>query len=766
MSTAPSPWVLAAIFGAPLVLSFHGPVALKSAPDENAPLTGYSADAARVERQWESQFQVLPEPQRMRESMRRLSAKPHNVGTPYDQDNAEWLLAQFKSYGLDAHIETFNVLYPTPKERVVQLVAPTQFTAKLDEPPVTGDSTSAIRTNQLPTYNAYSIDGDVTAPLVYVNYGVPADYEELARHGVSVKGAIVIVRYGESWRGIKPKLAAAHGAVGCLIYSDPKDDGYGIDEVFPKGPMRPADGVQRGSVMEMEVYPGDPLTPGVGATKDAKRLAISEVKTLTKIPVLPISYGDAQPLLAALSGPVAPAAWRGGLAITYRMGPGPARVHLRVQSNWGMKTLYNVIARIPGSDKADEWVVRGNHHNAWVEGASDPLSGQVALLEEARAFGALVAKGWKPRRTIIYCAWDGEEPALLGSTEWVETHEGELKQHAVAYFNTDGNGRGYLGVGGSHILEAFLNGVAHDITDPETNVSVWQRMQARHIRTGTPQERTEARNRANLRIEALGSGSDYSPFLQHAGVASANLGYGGEDQGGVYHSVYDDFYWYTHFSDTSFVYGRALSQTVGTAVMRMADAQLLPYDFTGLSETVNRYVGQLDTLAKREADSIVELNREVRDGVYKVTSDPRRPTYAPDTIALAPHLNFAPLQNGADALTRAAAQYAQALTAVQAGGGAALAKPEIAAINASIMRSEQALLHPDGLPNRPWYRHLIYAPGFYTGYGVKTVPGVREAIEQHQWGEADAQIVKAGSVLQAEATLVADAARALSAASH
>jgi N-acetylated-alpha-linked acidic dipeptidase len=431
-----------------------------------------------------------------------------------------------------------------------------------------------------------------------------------------------------------------------------------------------------------------------------------------------------------------------------------------------MKTLYDVVARIPGSDMADQWVVRGNHHDAWVEGASDPLSGQVALLEEARSFGVLLTKGWKPRRTIIYCSWDGEEPALLGSTEWDETHEAELQQHAVAYFNTDGNGRGYLGVGGSHILEAFLNGVARDITDPETNVSAWQRMQARRIRTGTPSERTEARNRANLRIEALGSGSDYSSFLQHSGIASANLGYGGEDQGGVYHSLYDDFYWYTHFSDTSFVYGKALAQTVGTAVMRIADAQLLPYDYTGLSETVNRYVGQLDTLAKHEADSIVELNRQVRDGIYRITSDPRRPTVAPDTLALAPHLNFAPLQNGADALTRAAAEYAKAVAAVQAGNGTALGKPEIGAVNTTIQRSEQALLSPEGLPSRPWYRHLIYAPGFYTGYGVKTVPGVREAIEQHQWSEADIQIARAGSVLQAEATLVAGAARALSAAAH
>ena len=451
--------------------------------------------------------------------------------------------------------------------------------------------------------------------------------------------------------------------------------------------------------------------------------------------------------------------------ITYRMGPGPTRVHLRVQSNWGMKTIRDVVMRIPGSDLANQWVVRGNHHDAWVEGAADPLSGQVALLEEARAFGVLLGKGWKPRRTIIYCSWDGEEPALLGSTEWAETHEAELKDHAVAYFNTDGNGRGYLGVGGSHVLEAFLNGVARDVTDPETRVSVWKRWQAREILNGNAGARNEARTRPNLRITALGSGSDYSPFLQHDGIASANLGFGGEDRGGVYHSFYDDFYWYTHFSDTDFVYGRALSQTVGTAVMRMADAQLLPYDYTGLAQTVSLYAAQLDTLAKHEADSILELNREVRDGIFTATNDPRRPTFAPDTLAVAPHLNFAPLQNGVDALNRAAQQYAQAITAVNADGGAALAKPAIEQVNEKIQKSEQTLTEPNGLPGRPWYRHLIYAPGFYTGYGVKTMPGAREAIEQHEWAQADSQIVRIGAVLNAEAMLVANAAHDLTAAS-
>lgn len=765
MSRLTSPWRRAALCGAPFILSASVLIGWSPAAAPDAPLAGYSADASRVERDWETQFRAIPEPARMRESLRRLSAQPHNVGTAYDRDNAEWILAQFKSYGLDAHIETFDVLYPTPLERSVELVAPTHFRLALREPTVAGDPTSAQQSAQLPTYNVYAIDGDVTAPLVYVNYGVPADYEVLARHGVSVKGAIVIARYGGSWRGIKPKVAAEHGAIGCLIYSDPRDDGYAVGPVYPKGPMRPAEGVQRGSVMEMEIHPGDPLTPGVGATKDAKRLDLKDVTVLTKIPVLPISYGDAQPLLAAIEGPVVPAEWRGALPITYRMGPGPAKVHLHLKSNWGMKTLYDVIARIPGASAPGEWVVRGNHHDAWVNGAEDPLAGQVALLEEARALGALVAKGWHPRRTIIYCAWDGEEPGLLGSTEWVETHEEELRQHAVAYFNTDGNGRGFLGVGGSHILEAFLNGVARDVSDPETHLSVWQRWQAQRVaRAPSASERNDARTRANLHIEALGSGSDYSPFLQHVGVASANLGYGGEDEGGIYHSIYDDFSWYTHFSDTNFVYGRALAQTVGTAVMRLADAQLIPYDFTGLSETVTHYVGQLDTLAKHESDSIAELNREVRDGVYAATNDPRHPTIAPDTLALASHLDFAPLQNGADALARAAAAYAQAVGAVEANDGAALSSPSIASINPTLVQSERALTSPDGLPGRPWYRHLLYAPGLYTGYGVKTVPAVREAIEQHQWAQADSQIVRVGAVLQAEATLVSGVAHELKAA--
>src|SRR3954466_3325010 len=477
----------------------------------DAPLRGFFPQSVQAERDLEARFKTMPDPARMREAMRRLSARPHHVGSPYDRENAEWILDQFKSYGWDAHIENFDVLFPTPVERVVELVAPTTFKASLQETAQPGDPTSNQQAEQLPSYNAYSVDGDVTGPLVFVNYGIPADYDELAQRGISVKGAIVIAKYGGSWRGIKPKVAAEHGAIGCLIYSDPGDDGYAGGAVFPAGPMRPSQGVQRGSVADMPVYPGDPLTPGVGATKDAKRLTVAEAPTITKIPVLPISYGDAQPLLAALGGAIAPSSWRGGLPITYHLGAGPAKVHLRVKSDWSRKTLYDVIARLPGSTEADQWVIRGNHHDAWVNGAEDPISGLVAELEEARALGSLYKQGWRPKRTIIYAAWDGEEPGLLGSTEWVEAHADELKAHAVAYLNSDTNGRGYLGVEGSHSLEKFMNGVEKDIIDPESNVSSWKRNQAAAVVRGN----ADARAGGDLRIGALGSGSDYTPFLQH-----------------------------------------------------------------------------------------------------------------------------------------------------------------------------------------------------------------------------------------------------------
>ena len=735
---------------------------LAASSDTEQPLHGYSAATSRVQRDWEAKFRAIPEPQNQRDYMQRLSARPHHVGSPYDKDNAEWMLAKFKAWGLDASIETFDVLFPTPKVRVVELLEPTKFTAKLQEPALAVDPTSNQQAEQLPTYNAYSADGDVTAPLVYVNYGTPDDYEELARMGVSVKGAIAIARYGNSWRGIKPKVAAEHGAVGCLIYSDPADDGYAQGDVFPNGAWRPRDGVQRGSVMDMPLYPGDPLTPGVGATKDAKRLDLKDAKTITTIPVLPISYADAQPLLAALTGEVVPEAWRGSLPQTYHVGPGAANVHLKVQSNWDIRPLYDVIAKIPGSTHPDEWIVRGNHHDAWVNGAEDPISGTVALMEEARGLATLLKQGWKPKRTIIYCVWDGEEPALLGSTEWGEAHADELRRHAVAYINSDGNGRGYLSMGGSHSLERFINGVARDIQDPEKKIPVWKRDQLKAIADAkTPEERKEARDRADLRINALGSGSDWTVFLDHLGIASLDLAYGDEDGGGIYHSIYDDFYWYTHFSDTDFSYGRALSQTAGTAVMRIADADLLPYDFTGLADTIHTYLDELQKLLQTKQDDAIEGNKELEEGVFTAIADPKKASVPPPAEEVPPHLNFAPLQNASDALTHSAERYQKALEKVSSNGELTVSPTVLQALNQKLMQSERRLTSPEGLPRRPWFEHLIYAPGAYTGYGVKTIPGVREAIEQKKWKEADEQIARAANALQDEATLIDSATQEL-----
>jgi N-acetylated-alpha-linked acidic dipeptidase len=697
---------------------------------------------------WDARFRELPQASAIGAAMERLSARPHHVGSPYDKDNAEWILARFREWGWDAEIETFSVLFPTPTARLLELVEPTRFTAKLEEPALPLDPTTAQKSEQLPTYNAYSIDGDVTGPLVYVNYGRPEDYEVLERYGISVKGAIVVARYGESWRGIKPKVAWEHGAVACLIYSDPKDDGFGGGLVFPDGPMRPRDGAQRGSVMDMPVYPGDPLTPGVGATADATRLALKDVQTLTKIPVLPISYADAQPLLASLTGAVVPAEWRGGLPITYRFGPGAGRAHLKLTFSWDQKPLYDVIARLRGSTFPDQWVLRGNHHDAWVNGAEDPVSGLAAMLEEARGLGELRKQGWAPKRTIVYCAWDGEEPALLGSTEWAETHAAELQQHAVAYLNSDGNGRGFLEAEGSHALEHFINDVARDITDPETHVTVWKRRQARAIDRAKPEEKEKVRARTDWRIGALGSGSDFTPFLQHLGIPALNIGYGGEDNSGIYHSIYDDFYFFTHFLDTDFTYGRTLAQTGGTAVIRLADANILPFHYSNLADTVRSYDEELQLLVKKKRDEVAERNREIADGVFTAINDPRRPRVAPKVEPVPPALDFTPISRSIETLTRRAVALDEARAAAAKKSAPAEA---LAAIDVKIAQSEQQLLDAAGLVHREWFKHLLYAPGFYTGYGVKTMPGVREAIEQAEYERVPAEMARVGKALEREA---------------
>ena len=717
-------------------------------------LLGFTADGSKQQQSLEQKFDAQLSASEMRDWLKQMAGGPNQVGAPHDKANAEFMLAKFKEWGWDAHIETFDVLYPTPKEEAVELVAPTQFKAALHEPPVKGDATSDLP-GALPPYNVYGADGDVTAPLVYVNYGMPDDYKELARRGVDVKGKIVIVRYGGGWRGLKPELAYEHGAVGCLIYSDPRDDGYFEGDTYPQGGWRPPEGVQRGSVAKMQLYPGDPTTPGFGSTPDAKPLAIKDAKTILKIPVLPISYADATPLLKALGGQVAPENWRGALPITYHIGAGPAKVHLLVKSDWTRKPVYDVIATLKGSTQPDQWIVRGNHHDGWVFGAWDPLAGMIAELGEAKALGALYQQGWRPKRTIVYASWDGEEPGLLGSTEWAETHAKELQQKAVLYLNSDTNARGFLGAGGSHSLQHLVNQAAADVNDPEKNVSVLERMRA-HLLVEAANKNAKDETKAmakiaekggDVPIEALGSGSDYSAFLEHLGLASLDLGFGGEDDDdGIYHSRYDSFDHFDRFGDPGFKYEVALAQVAGRIVMRTADAEVVPMRFGDFSDTLDRYVGELHKLVDKTKKDTEQQHKLLAMHAYELNSDPTRPVGPPARDSDVPNIDLKPLVDAAKKLKASAQAYETAYN-TRASNGLQIPDAQLQQINDLMASMEQRLTDPDGLPGREWFKHMIYAPGMLTGYGVKTVPGVREALEARRWDEANKYAAVTAKVL-------------------
>ena len=684
--------------------------------------------------------------------LQQMSSAPNHVGSPHDKANADFQLAMFRQWGWDAHIERFDVLYPTPISTTLELVAPQPVKLGGQEPPIPEDPSSSNTAGALPPYVAYQGDGDVTAPVVYVNYGMPDDYAALAQRGIDVRGKIVLARYGGGWRGLKPKLAQEHGAIGCLIYSDPADDSYAESDVYPRGGGRPEGGVQRGSVADMPVYPGDPLTPGVGATPGAKRLTRAQAVTLLKIPTLPISYGDATKIIASLQGPLVTGKERGGLGIAYHWGGTDAvKVHLAVKSDWSLKPIYDVIAMLRGTIAPDQWIVRGNHHDGWVFGASDPLTGQVALMSEAKALGALYRQGWRPARTIVYASWDGEEPGLLGSTEWAEAHADELKRKALLYINTDSNGRGYLDAAGSHELQHYLNQAANDVRDPKTGVSAVERGRAAILAgayAGTDRDKPDvvdaARSGGDLPLGALGSGSDYTAFLQHLGIASLNLGFGGEDESnGSYHSVYDSFYHVTHFDDPGLVYGAALSKVVGRLVLRAADAPRVPARYGDFASTVSRYLVDIKKLAddQREKDrTLADLRRE---GDFALASSPQDPTVAPPDQGITPLIDMLPLENAVDHLTRAASA-ADAML----GREDSLPAATQARVNAGLANIDQLLLDPAGLPGRPWFKNLVYAPGTLTGYGAKTLPGVREAIEQRRFDDARTYVVRTAKVLE------------------
>ena len=733
-----------------------------SLPQSGAPIRGFPAETWKAQHDLEDKAKAIPEPGRLRIYMERIASKPHQAGSPASKAVASYLAAQLKDWGLEVHTEEFEALMPYPTSRLLEMTAPVKFRAELKEPAI-ADDPGANQPGQLPTYNAYSASGDVTAPLVYVNYGLAEDYEELRRDGVDVRGKIVIARYGRSWRGVKVKLAQENGAIGCLIYSDPREDGFFQGDVYPKGPMRPEFGVQRGSVLDMALYPGDPLSPGWAAEPGAKRLPLAEAKTLLKIPVLPISWGDAKPLLEQLGGPVVPETWRGALPISYHAGSGPAIVHLKVDFDWTTKPLHDVIATIQGSlskDSSgkgtlgkDQWIVYGNHHDAWVNGASDPSSGAAVLMETARTLAALHREGWQPKRTIVFALWDGEEFGLMGSTEWTEKHLKELRAKAAVYLNSDNTGRGALSAGGSHSLEAFLTEVLRDVNDPANPRSLLDAAKlaaGRSIRPGSSAPEFQARE---FHLSPLGSGSDYVPFLDHAGIASMNLGFAGGDAG-VYHSNYDTLAWFDRFSDGDLAYGKALTQVMTTSILRLADAPVLPFEFGALERSVSGYADDIQKQAQQKPT-------QGRLGPSNC-QDPRKlPSSAPSS-------NGAPLC-GLDLrgvqlqLTRldAASKVYEDQLALAMKRTPPLSQDRLAKANDALQRAEGVLLSAAGLPGREWYQHQLYAPGLYTGYDAKTLPGIREAVEAQRWEEANEQAQHVAQALRALVAQLEEAARLL-----
>jgi N-acetylated-alpha-linked acidic dipeptidase len=691
-------------------------------------LRGFTADGTAQQRQREEQLRKVPDAARLKEYMAAMAAEPHVAGQPGSRRVAEYALEKFKSWGLNAQIETFEALMPWPTERIVHVVAPIQGTPLLQEPVLAQDPDSGDK-DSTPTFNAYSADGEAVADVVYVNYGMPADYEELDKLGISVKGKIVLARYGAGWRGIKPKVAWEHGAVGCLIYSDPRDDGYFQGDVYPDGPFRPEHGVQRGSVMDMPVHTGDPLSPGWASEPGARKLSQAEATTILKIPVLPISYGDALPILRGLKGPIAPEAWRGALPVTYHIGPGPSNVHMKLAFEWRSRPLHNVVVRIEGSTFPDEWIIFGNHHDAWVNGAEDPISGAVSLMEMTRGLSELLKTGWRPRRTLIIALWDGEEWGLLGSTEWAEKHAAELRDKAAVYINTDSTGKGWLSAGGSHGLQRLVNEVGRDVLDPRTGKPIVEEARRRSVMAVAEADRPSVEADAALRLDPLGSGSDFTPFLQHLTISALNVGFGGESNGGIYHSVYDSVNWYTKFSDGDYVYGRTLAQTTGTLALRLADAPLLPFRFSDTADTLARYVTELEKLAASKKDANVDLK---------------------------------PVRAAVEALARAGQAFERAYDGLSGSPEATLLRrPELQDINRLLLGSERKLANSDGLPRRSWFKHQIYAPGFYTGYGVKTMPQIREGLEEGRFLEATGGTRSVSAAINALAAQVDQAATSL-----
>jgi N-acetylated-alpha-linked acidic dipeptidase len=667
-------------------------------------IRGFSAAASAGEAARERALKAMPSAKTNEADFDVMTSEPHHTGSPYEIKLADYVSDQFKQIGIESTKYEYSVLLPWPKQRRIDIVAPDQVRLEVEEEKIRGDQW-ADKPGILPAYNAYSPSGDVTGEIVYVNFGIPADYETLDKLGISVKGRIVLARYGGSWRGIKPKVAAEHGAIACIIYSDPHEDGYFQGEVYPDGPYRGWGMIQRGSVMDMPRYPGDPSTPDRPSKPGVERIPMDKIETFAPIPVQPMSYRDGVELLKRLKGPVAPAAWRGSLPITYHIGPGPARVHMDLQMDYGQRRLINVVGKITGSVAPDEWVIVGSHRDAWTFGASDSVSGHVSMMSVARAMSAMMKNGWKPRRSVLFVSWDGEEQGLLGSTEFVEDLTAELKAKTAVYMNRDA-GAGGLNFSSSavHSLTPFVHELAQSIEPQGAQKNLYEGWLERSreqapARDGRPLLKTPP-------VGALGSGSDYTAFLDHAGIASMDMGLNGPGGDGSYHSTYDNPTWFKKYIDPQFTYSVLAAQLTGVALLRLADAEVLPFDYEAYGKQILEYIDEIELQATKAS----------AEGAKKV--------------------DFAGLRSAADAFARAGAD-------IRGRGesmlGATSTPQDLASMNRRLIMAERELIEPAGLPDRPWYRHVIYAPGLYTGYGVKTIPGVREAVDAGNYARAAEQ---------------------------
>src|SRR5689334_17848434 len=666
-------------------------VVLSQVPADNRPLDGFTAERAAAERRWEEQFRAVPSPASAREHLRRLTLEPHVAGTKEDYATAIYVRDHLRSYGLKAELREYQVWMNYPTAPTVLELITTAHRQRLEtrEAIVPGDPTSS-NPKITPLFNGYSASGDVTAPVVYANYGLPNDYEDLQKAGVDVKGKIVIVRYGNSFRGVKAKVAQDHGAVGCIIYSDPADDGYMQGDVYPKGPWRPVASGQRGSVQYLFDYPGDPLTPGRPAIEGVPRLKPEEATDLTRIPVQPIAYDVARQIIAPLKGPVRPRGFQGGLPFAYHAGgTDDVKVRIKTDMDYKQRPIWDVITRIDGTDQKDRWVVLGNHRDAWVFGAVDPNSGTSAMLEVGRGLGQLLKSGWQPRRSIVLCSWDAEEYGLIGSTEWAEEFANELKQKAVAYLNLDAAVSGpHFGAQSVPSLWKLLRAVTKDVKDPKSGKSVYEQWQERTNELRTEEER---HTQGEARIGPLGSGSDYTPFLQHLGIASTDMSFGGDY--GVYHSAYDSFYWMDHFGDPGFQYHVAAAQIWGTLALRLADADGLSFDYTDYANEIRSFF--------------------------------REDTRLAGWRNLANAFDEKPMNAAIDDFAKEAERIERARQdAIKSGDRAKLAR-----INDALMNAERQFIDERGLRGRAWYKHQIYAPGIYTGYAAQPLTDFRQALD-------------------------------------